>query len=329
MWRAEGELTAPNKLLSDFVNTLPKEEPVHMEKADGSEVLRIKCGYSKANVNGTSANLFPPVPQADGGSRVIITAEEFRKAVGRVAFCAAADYGRPVLTGMLVELEGDTITTVAADGFRMAVQHSKVELNEGGDGRAVVPARTMLEVQRIAGSADRQVEILMPEDGRNIRFLVGHEGMEGTEVEVTSSLLDGVYPDYEALIPRDLPNRAVFSLGELSRATRRAEIFARDQSHTVRFEVSREARGEGKVVISSEAQDLGNNRAELKTGEMSGSGATISLNGKYMQEALNSLNAGEVTLETGSPSSPVRIGMPGDEEYVHVMMPVITLENNS
>ena len=193
-----------------------------------------------------------------------------------MAFCAAADYGRPVLTGMLVELEEDTITTAAAAGFRMAVQHSRVELNEGGDGRAVVPARTMLEVQRIAGSAERQVEILMPEDGRNIRFLVGHEGMEGTEVEVTSSLLDGVYPDYEALIPRDLPNRA-----------------------------------------------------ELKTGEMSGNGASISLNGKYVQEALNSLNAGEVTLETGSPSSPVRIGMPGDEDYVHVMMPVITLENNS
>ena len=71
---AEGELTAPNKLLSDFVNTLPREEPVYMEKADGSEVLRIKCGYSKANVNGTSATLFPPVPEAEGGSRVIITA---------------------------------------------------------------------------------------------------------------------------------------------------------------------------------------------------------------------------------------------------------------
>ena len=322
----EGALTVPNKLLSDLVHTLPRE-PVSMEQTEETAVMRIKCGSAKANINGTNADLFPPIPEVEENNAVVITAEEFRKAVARVAFCAATDNGRPVLTGVLMELDGETLTTVGADGFRLGLQRSSLERPPSENARAIVPARTLLEVQRIAGNAERQVEIMIPASGNNIRFLVGSEEPGVTEVEITSLLVAGNYPAYETLIPQGLPNRAVFSLGDLSRTARRAEIFARDSNHTVRFEISRKHGETGNAVISSEAKELGDNRAELNVEEMQGSDISIALNGKYIQEALASLDSKQVTLETSSRSGPTKIRIPGDESYVHVMMPIVTLED--
>ena len=322
----EGALTLPNKLLSDLVNTLPRE-PVNMEQTEKTAVMQIKCGSAKANINGAGAELFPPTPEVEENSVVVITAEEFRKAVARVAFCAATDNGRPVLTGVLMELDGKTLTTVGADGFRLGLQRSNLESPPSEGMRAIVPARTLLEVQRIAGNAERQVEIMIPETGNNIRFLVGSEEPGVTEVEVTSLLLAGTYPDYESLIPKELPNKAVFNLGDLSRTARRADIFAKDNNHTIRFDINRKHGETGSAIISSEAKDLGNNRAELNVEEMHGTDISIALNGKYIQEALTSLDSKLVTLETSTSSNPTRIGIPDDESYVHVMMPIVTLES--
>ena len=322
----EGALTVPNKLLSDLVHTLPKE-PVSMEQTEETAVMRIKCGSAKANINGANADLFPPIPEVEENNAVVITAEEFRKAVARVAFCAATDNGRPVLTGVLLELDGETLTTVGADGFRLGLQRSSLEKPPSENARAIVPARTLLEVQRIAGNAERQVEIMIPESGNIIRFLVGSEEPGVTEVEITSLLVAGNYPAYETLIPQGLPNRAVFSLGDLSRTARRAEIFARDANHTVRFEISRKHGETGNAVISSETKELGDNRAELNVEEMQGSDISIALNGRYIQEALASLDCKQVTLETSNGSSPAKMKIPGDESYVHVMMPIVTLED--
>ena len=149
-----------------------------------------------------------------------------------------------------------------------------------------------------------------------------------TEVEVTSLLLAGQYPAYQTLIPQDLPNRAVFSLADLSRTTRRAEIFARGDNHKVRFEISRGTGGAGSAVITSEAMELGDNRAELKLEEMQGSNIAIALNGKYIQETLACLNSKEMLLETSSGTAPARMGIPGQDDYVHVMMSIVMLEDS-
>ena len=216
---------------------------------------------------------------------------------------------------------------MGADGFRLGLQRSSLERPPTENARAIVPARTLLEVQRIAGNAERQVEIMIPASGNNIRFLVGSEEPGVTEVEITSLLVAGNYPAYETLIPQGLPNRAVFSLGDLSRTARRAEIFARDSNHTVRFEISRKHGETGNAVISSETKELGDNRAELNVQEMQGSDISIALNGRYIQEALASLDSKQITLETSNGSSPAKMRIPGDESYVHVMMPIVTLED--
>ena len=321
----EGSLAVPNRLLSEFFGTLPKGT-VEMERPGETTVLRLRCGDTKANINGADANLFPPVPEVEESNTVIMESDEFRKAVVRVAHCAATETNRPALTGILMDLDEDNLTTVGADGFRLAVQRSKLTGPVVQPARAVVPAKTLIEVQRIAGNVGGQVEILIPEGGKTIRFRIGAEGEGNLDIEVTSLLLAGTYPAYQDLVPQDMPNQAVFNLGELSNATRRAEIFARDAQHAVQFEMSRASGERGRALITSKSNQLGDNRAELETEMMRGSAVSITLNGRYVQEALSSLNSKQVTLETGSGSSPAKMTTPDEgDDYVHVMMPIMTL----
>ncbi len=131
--------------MADFINTLPSQ-PVTLERLDENAVMRIKSGQSKANINGADEKLFPPAPEVEQDNVAVITAEEFRKAVGRVAYCAATENGRPVLTGVLMDLDGDTLITVAGDGFRMGMQRTTLETPAERKVQAIVPARTVLEV---------------------------------------------------------------------------------------------------------------------------------------------------------------------------------------
>ena len=115
-------------------------------------------------------------------------------------------------------------------------------------------------------------------------------------------------------------------LGELSNATRRAEIFAWDAQHAVQFEMSRASGERGRALITSKSNQLGDNRAELETEMVRGSAVSTTLNGRYIQEALSSLNSKQVTLETASGNSPAKMTAPGEgDDYVHVMMPIMTL----
>ena len=321
----EGSLAVPNKLLSELVGTLPKGT-VELERPGETTVLRLKCGDTKANINGADANLFPPVPEVDESNTVIMESDEFRKAVIRVAHCAATETSRPALTGVLMDLDEDNLTTAGADGFRLAVQRTKLIAPVSKPARAVVPAKTLVEVQRIAGIVGGQVEIMVPEDGNTIRFRIGAEGEDNSDIEVTSLLLSGTYPAYQSLVPQDMPNQAVFKLSELSNATRRAEIFARDVQHAVQFEMSRASGDRGRALITSKSSQLGDNRAELETEMVRGSAVSITLNGRYIQDALSSLNCKQVSLETASGSSPAKITTPDEgEDYIHVMMPIMTL----
>ncbi len=319
----EGSLAVPNQLLGDFISALPREV-MELEQPENTTLMQLTCGLAKANINSANASLFPPSPEVGNSASATLTAEEFKKAVGRVAFCAASDNGRPVLTGILMHLEDAQLTTVGADGFRIAIQQTTLETPSEDSARVVVPARILNEVQRIVSNNGEQVEIVIPADRKHIRFRIGSEEPQSTDIEVISQLLVDSYPDYQALIPENMPNQAVFILHDLQGAVRQAALFARDDQHTVRFDMGRE-NGKDRAVISSESKELGNNRAELPINDMLGSSIVIAFNNKFIQEALSNLNSKKVRLETNNRTTPVKMMVPEEDDYVHVMMPILTL----
>ena len=322
----EGEIAIPNKLLAEFISALPRD-PVEIEQRPDTMTARLTCGRAKANIHGASADLFPPTPEIRDEAMLRMTVEEFRKAVSRVAFCAASESGRPSLTGILVEVKDGTLVTAGADGFRLSVQRTRVEEElTRGEAKVVVPARVMSEVQRIANNNGTVVDISIPPEGKYIRFRVGDEEEQDSDIEIISVLLVESYPDYESLIPTEMENKAIFNTKELQNAVRRAAIFARGDNDRVMFDIRRE-NGEDMAVIYSESKDLGNNRAELRLKDRSGKEIEIAFNGKYIQEMLGGISSETVRLETNNRTEPAKIGIPDEEDYVHVIMPVVTLGN--
>ena len=322
----EGGLAIPNKLLTEFISALPRA-PVEIEQSPDTMTARLTCGGAKANIHGASADLFPPTPEIRDEAMLRMTVEEFRKAVSRVAFCAASESGRPSLTGILVEVKDGSLVTAGADGFRLSVQRTRVdeELTRG-EAKVVVPARVMSEVQRIANNNGTVVDISIPPEGKYIRFRVGDEEEQDSDIEIISVLLAEAYPNYESLIPTEMENEAIFNTKELQYAVRRAAIFARGDNDRVMFDIRRE-NGEDKAVIYSESKDLGNNRAELKLKNRSGKEIEIAFNGKYIQEMLGGISSETIRLETNNRTEPAKIAIPDEDDYVHVIMPVVTLGN--
>ena len=361
----EGALAVPNQLLGDFISALPRDV-VELEQPENTTQMRLTCGLANANINSASASLFPPSPEVGNSISIILTAAEFKKAVGRVAFCTASDNGRPVLTGILLHLEDGQLTTVGADGLRVAIQRTTLETPSetpletpleitsetpwetpwekpwkipwetsletaldtpsGINTRVVVPARIMNEVQRIVSNNGEHVEIVIPADEKHIRFRIGSEEPQSSDIEVISQLLVDSYPNYQGLIPEEMPNQAVFALRDLQSAIRRAALFARDDQHTVRFDMSRE-NGRERIIISSESKELGSNRAELPIKDMLGNNIVIAFNNKFIQDALSVLDSRKVRLETNNRTTPVKITIPEEDDYVHVFMPILTLES--
>ena len=320
----EGSITVPHRLVADLVNSLPSDrvdldlrgpDPDDPDAGSGS-VLHISCGRSRTHINGASADDFPPIPQVDSGTATNIDPSVLRSGIALVAFSAAADESRPVLTGVELKLEDTSLVMAAADGFRLAVYTGQLSQPVAEAMKVIVPARTLQEVQRLASEQSAPVQVtLSPEKGQ-VMFKLEH-------VEVVSQLLQGAFPNYEQLIPERYETRAVIELDDLKRATQSAAVFARDGSNIVRLEMSPQEDSEGgQLKVSARSEEVGENQDELDLEQMDGEDAKIAFNVRYLTDIVNVLGRGKVALEVTNSSSPGVFRPADSDRYVHVVMPM-------
>ena len=319
MVEEEGAITVPARLLSEFINSLPNE-PIGLELEQGSGVLRVTCGRAQANINGMDAAEFPPVPTVEDGLAAQIDPQIFKTAISRVAFAAATEESRPVLTGVEVKLDGDRFTLAAADGFRLAVHHGALLQPVDTETKVIVPAKTFNELNRLLGDQEEPVEVMITPSKGQVLFRVRCP----ETVELVSQLLQGTFPNYEQLIPQSFETRAVFDLPSLLRAARTASIFARDSSNIIRLEMLPGENGgaPGKVIISARSEEVGDNQDEVDAEELEGAAGKIAFNSRYLLDVLSVLERGKIALETSSSSSPGVFKPIGSDEYLHVVMPM-------
>ena len=310
----EGSITVPARILTELVGSFPPER-IDLAASAQPVSLSVQCARFEAQINGTSAEDFPPIPTVESGVAGKFEAQALREAITRVAFAAATEDSRPVLTGIKVEITGDSFTFAGADGFRLAVYHGKLAEPLSEDVAFIVPARALLEVSRLIGSNDEQVEFTVTPSKSQALFRLEN-------VEIVTQLVQGTFPNYSQLIPQSYDTRVVVNSNEFSRATRTASIFARDGSGIIRVQVAPESEsGPGKVSVLSRAEEVGENQGEIDA-KVEGSDAKIAFNSKYLADVLDVLDGGEVALETTTPSSPGVIKPVGDDKYVHVVMPM-------
>ena len=319
MIEEEGSITVPARLLTEFVNSLPNDK-IDLELDEGSGLLHISSGNSDAHINITDAAEFPPIPTVEDGVAAEVDPLVLKSAITRVAFAAATEESRPVLTGVEVKLDESTFTMAAADGFRLAVQNGTLLKAVPDEVSVIIPARTMNELNRLIGDREEPVEILMtPEKGQVMFRIRG-----GDTVEIVSQLLQGTFPNYEQLIPQSYTTRAVMDLPTVLRAARTASIFARDGSNIIRMHLMpAEADTEPpKVEISARSEEVGDNEDTVDLDEIEGEEGKIAFNSRYLLDVLAVLEKGKVALETTTSSSPGVFKPTDSDDYIHVVMPM-------
>ena len=313
----EGVVTVPARLLGEFVGSLPSEE-VHLVGAPGGKSLNVTCARFQANIAGTDPEEFPPTPTVEDGFEVNIGTDLLKQAIDGVAFAAATEDSRPVLTGVQIEIKDGGLVLAAADGFRLAVHETKLADEVPESSAIIVPAKSLQEVSRLASGKDYPVKIKVNEGKTQVLF-------QFETAAVVSQLIQGTFPNYSQLVPKEHVSKTTVDVGEFARATRAASIFARDGSGIVRLQTFEgEEDGIGGLSIEARSEEVGDNKGKI-TATIEGDPAKIAFNAKYLTEVLGVLGHGMVALETSSPSSPgvLRPLSPSEGvSYVHVVMPM-------
>ena len=360
-----GEVTLPAKLLSEFISLLPKEtitlEDMNTETegedkgSQDTHLIKIDCGQAKTHINGTRGDMFPKPPEFEEPQVILINAQEFKTAIDMVAFCAASDQSRPMLTGVQILLDGYEFTMTATDGFRLAQKKGHLEGEVKEPISIMVPTNSLAEFNHIRGDSTQPVRMTIAKNLKYVLFETKTAPPNEYPVEMTSYLLEGDLPQYGQLIPKDYSTRAVFDLKKLTMGVRSAAVFAKEGNNTIRFQVKVNKKAQdksakpaspdtenqsagdqsagsqdaeevpGSVVIIGRSEETGDNSAVVDALEMSGEDLVIGFNNKYIMEALNSIGENDVSrviFQMQTPGSPGVIKTSESDEYIHIIMPM-------
>ena len=315
----EGATTVPARLLADFVNSLPPER-IDMELITRTQTLNLKCGRFEANIKGIDAQEFPLILVPERGQpRQASTPMRLRQMIDQVAFAAATDESRPVLTGVLAELNGDRLTFAAADGYRLSVRSIALEQAARARRERHHPrarAARAAARQRRGSRADRDAHRTQPQPG-----LFPHERRRpGLAVGRRAPSRD-----YRADHPQHAnTTHAPSDTADLLKAVRMAFIFARDSANIVRVQMVPNGDGEGigRVIVSATSAEHGDNVSEMDA-TVEGAPIEIAFNARYLIDVLERHRHGP-----GRPwrraiaSSPGVIRPVGGADFVHIIMPM-------
>ena len=306
-----GAITVPAKLFTDFVNNLPAGS-IELSLNVRTKTVHLKSGPYEANLRGLDAEEFPIIPAIPDKPTTRVSQGQLRRMIGEVAFVAATDDSRPVLTGVLTTFEGDGITLAAADPYRLSVRNGTLLTSVDEKLEIIIPAKSLFEVARLLTDTDDPVDILVTPNGSQVIF-------HTDEADLVSRIIEGQFPNYRQVIPASHATRIVVEREELLKATRLASYFARDAANIVRFQV--DPTNEAPLVVSATAAEVGDNTGRVDA-TVEGVPTAIAFNSRFVAEALGSLTAPEVALELGGPLAPGVIKIVGDESYLHVVMPL-------
>ena len=310
----EGSTTVPARTFADLVNTLPNGQ-VDMNLSVRTQNLNVRSDGSNTDIKCIDAQEFPPMPVLDLDGSLELNMQEMKVMIQQVVFTASSDDARPVLTGILVIVEGDKITMAAADGFRLSVRTAKLSSPVDKPFKAIIPARALSELARIAGDSDETVQMAMPPGRNQVVFRL-------KDVELTTQLIEGAFPEYEQIIPNGHKTRTVIARDAFLKACKQAEIFAREGSHIASLNITPgDELQPGTVEISAQSEETGSSET-LVDATIEGDPVLIAFNVRFLREVLDVIKTPNISLETSASTSPGLIRPMGDDDYLHVIMPM-------
>lgn len=310
----EGATTVPARTFIDLIATFPSGT-IEMELAVRTQTLHLKAGRSIAEIKGIDAQEFPPMPEPDKATGIELPAADLKEMIQQVVFAASRDDARPVLTGVLITVEGKDITMAAADGFRLSVRKAQLKTAMEQPMRAIVPARALNEVARIAPDDKEPVTMMLPPGRGQVIFSMKN-------AELRCQLVEGAFPEYQQIIPSGYKTRTVISTEAFLKAAKQSEIFARESSHIARLDIKPgEGKSPGTMDISATSEETGSNDSKLDA-TVEGNSILIAFNVRFLREVLDIVKSSEVALETTAAAAPGVVRPVNNNEFLHVIMPM-------
>ena len=310
----EGSTTVPARTFTELVGTL-SDQQVEMTLSVRTQTLNVQSGASNTDIKCIDSQEFPPMAAPDPGDGIPINVSDLKEMIQQVAFAASTDEARPILTGVLLTVDGERLTMASADGFRLSVRESSLASPISRPLLAVIPARALNELARIISDGDQVVDMILPPDRGQVVFQM-------KDLQLVSQLIEGTFPDYKQIIPGSRDTRSVLSTTAFLKACKQAEIFAREGSHIARINIT--PGGElkpGLITITGESDETGSSQTDMDA-SIDGGPLLIAFNVRFLREVLEVIKAPEVALETTVNNAPGIIRPVGEDNFLHVIMPM-------
>jgi DNA polymerase-3 subunit beta len=304
-----GGLTVSAKKLFEIIREL-SDEKVELSATPNS-YLEIRCNRSRFTLAGTVAEEYPTLPEFSPEKTVLIPASVLSEMIERTMYAASVDETRYNLNGVYLEVLDDTgaIRLVATDGHRLACIDREIE----GDTSAlasgvIIPRKGLGELKRLVDEDDaEEIELAFANNSGLAR--------KG-DVTLVMRLIEGEFPNYNQVIPKNLTRHLILPTDTLVHAVRRVALLSSERSRAVKLEVS-----DGQLVITSSNPDLGDAREELDI-DYGGEALAIGFNAKYLLDAIGAIQSKEVRFSFQDELSPSRLSPPDDEKTIAVVMPM-------
>ena len=301
----DGETTIPARKLFDIVRALPDGSKVTVSQS--GDKITVQAGRSRFTLSSLPANDFPSVDEVEATERVAVPEAALKELIERTAFAMAQQDVRYYLNGLLFDLAETRLRCVATDGHRLALCETALESAVQAKRQIIVPRKGVQELQRLLEGGERTLELEM---GRS------HVRVKRDDVTFTSKLIDGRFPDYEAVIPIGADREVKIDREALRAALQRAAILSNEKYRGVRLEVS-----PGLVRINAHNPEQEEAQEEVEA-ETRVDGLAVGFNVNYLLDALGALRDEFVVLQLRDANSSALVREAGSERCRHVVMPL-------
>lgn len=307
----DGAVAVPSRLITEFISNI-KEEKINISSTETDVV--IEGEKYNATIKGMNPEDFPIIPDISSSHLFSISSKDLNNAINQVAFAAATDNTRPILSGIYFKLDNESLKIVATDSYRLAEKNIKTLKSEKTSKSFIIPVRTINEVGKILKDAGEKVDVCFDEN--QILFNFG-------SIHLISRLIDGQYPNHEQIIPTDFESEVVVDKQELSNICKVASLFARESANSIKLSVKpdKSKEGQGVLMIVGQGAQIGESTSKIPV-KLKGKEMEISFNAKYILDVLSTIGEKNVEIKFSGPINPGVIRGEGKKDYTYVIMPL-------
>ncbi|MCX6291937.1 MAG: DNA polymerase III subunit beta [Bacteroidetes bacterium] len=309
--KSNGKIAVPAKILLETLKTFP-EQPLTFSIDEKTFGIEISSDYGKYKLTGFDGEEFPKLPVMEGTRSIELSPDVMLHAINKTLFATGNDELRPVMSGVFCQLEKDSLTFVATDAHKL-VRYKRTDAKSKNEGTFILPKKPLTLLKNILTGTEQSLMINYNEN--NAFFEFGN-------ISLICRLIDGRYPNYEAVIPAENPNKLTIDRSALLNSVRRVSIFSNKTTHQVRLKING-----SELHISAEDLDFANEANERLSCEYSGEDMEIGFNARFLAEMLSNLDSDQVNIEMSMPNRAGILtqadGKNSEEDILMLVMPVM------